>query len=312
MLKIFELFVCKISAIRESLSSGQLVCAVLDYRIFWCVFFVGFVFTMARLSFLTAEEVATNSAKLPIGIQVVRSVELPASTSDWHYSNRSVSRLGDAQPLEQSKTEVVRYWIYLPHDYEKQEKLNGSPLLLFLHGVGERGNTPEEIDKVKVHGPPNLLDKPEFNKAFPCVTVSPQCKHNYKWSPFQLLLLLDHIEQNYKIDKSRIYITGISMGGYGTWMCLNASPERFAAAAPICGGANPEWAKKLIEIPIWNFHGDNDKAVPFVMSQRIVDAIRKANGKKIIFTSYEGGGHDVWTQTYNNQLLFDWLFSQSR
>jgi predicted peptidase len=99
------------------------------------------------------------------------------------------------------------------------------------------------------------------------------------------------------------------MGGFGTWMCLNESPKRFAAAAPICGGAKPEWAENLTDIPIWNFHGNKDGAVPFFMSQKIVDAIQKANGKKIIFTVYEGGEHNIWTRTYDNQLLYDWLFS---
>jgi predicted peptidase len=126
------------------------------------------------------------------------------------------------------------------------------------------------------------------------------------------MLLLDHIEKNYCIDKNRIYITGISMGGFGTWMCLNEAAKRFTAAAPICGGAKPEWAEKLTEIPIWNFHGNKDKVVPFLKSQNIVEAVKKAGGKKIIFTIYEGGEHDVWTRTYDNQLLYDWLFSHNK
>jgi predicted peptidase len=305
MLRFLGLFTFGISAVRDGLIIGQPIC-VCGYRILWSVCFIFGV----MLSFLNAEEVADNSGKPLPGIQVVQSLELPASTSDWGYKD-GAAKLGRPRPLDQSKTEIMRYWIYLPHDYEKQEKSNGSPLFLFLHGAGERGNTPEEIVKVKVHGLPKLLDKPEFNKTFPCIAISPQCKHNFEWSPSQLLLLLDHIEQNYKIDKRRIYVTGISMGGFGTWMCLNASPERFAAAAPVCGGANPEWAKKLVAIPIWSFHGDSDKTVPFSVSQKVVNAIREANGKKIIFTSYKDGGHDVWTQTYNNQLLFDWFFSHS-
>jgi predicted peptidase len=262
-------------------------------------------------SFLNAEEITENSEKPLPGIQVVRSVEIPASTSVWNYEKGGIALIGEPRPLDQTKMEILRYWIYLPHDYETKAKSDGAPLLLFLHGAGERGNTPEEIGKVKVHGPPKLLDKPEFNKTFPCITVSPQCKHDFTWSPLQLMLLLDHIEQNYKIDQRRIYITGISMGGFGTWMCLRESPKRFAAAIPICGGAVPKWAEQLVEIPIWNFHGNKDRAIPFFMSQKIVDAVRKSGGKKIIFTVYEGGEHDVWTQTYDNQLIYDWLFSHS-
>ncbi|MDR0337974.1 MAG: prolyl oligopeptidase family serine peptidase [Planctomycetaceae bacterium] len=272
------------------------------------VFVVCLIFCL-MLSFLHAEEINGNPEKPLPGIQVVQSVELPASTSVWNYSKGDITLIGEPRPLDQTKTEIVRYWIYLPHDYKTQAKSKGSPLLLFLHGAGERGNTPEEINKVKVHGPPKLLDKPEFNKTFPCVAVSPQCKHDFAWSPQQLMLLLDHIEQNYKINKRRIYVTGLSMGGFGTWMCLNESPKRFAAALPICGGAKPEWAEKLVDIPIWNFHGNKDGAIPVSLSQNIVNAIRKVGGKNIIFTVYEGGGHDVWTRTYGNQLIYDWLFS---
>ena len=148
-----------------------------------------------------------------------------------------------------------------------------------------------------------------WQKNWPCVTVSPQCKKGKAWSALQLMLLLDHIEKKYKIDRTRVYVSGISMGGFGTWSCLQLAPERFTAAAPICGGGKAEGASKLTGIPIWNFHGDKDTAVPIGRSKEIVDAIRKAEGGKIIFTIYEGGGHDVWTRTYENQLLYDWLFS---
>jgi predicted peptidase len=100
------------------------------------------------------------------------------------------------------------------------------------------------------------------------------------------------------------------MGGFGTWMCLNESPTRFAAAAPICGGAKPDWAEKLVNVPVWAFHGDQDFLVTLDKTENIVGAIRKAGGKKVIFTVYEGVGHDSWTQTYANQLFYDWLLQQ--
>ena len=243
------------------------------------------------------------------GKQVVETIELPASTSTWDYG-QGVRLIGEPRPLDESKTDTVRYWLYLPLDYEKATADDGAPLFLFLHGAGERGSEPDDIAKVKVHGPPKLLDKPEFRQHWPCVTVSPQCKNGFAWSPAQLLLLLDAIETKYKIDKKRVYVSGLSMGGFGTWMLLQAEPARFAAAAPICGGAKAEWAPKLVDIPIWCFHGNKDAVVPHRLSEIIVDAVRKAGGRKVILTVYEGVGHDSWTSVYDNQLLYDWMFAQ--
>lgn len=245
------------------------------------------------------------------GKQVVQSVELPASTSTWDFG-QGIRGIGDPRPLDETKTDTLRYWLFLPTDYEAQAQVDGAPLLLFLHGAGERGDAPTDIAKVKVHGPPRLLDNPEFAKHVPCITISPQCKNGFAWSPAQLMLLLDHIETNYKIDKSRIYVTGLSMGGFGTWMCLNELPQRFAAAAAVCGGAKSEWAERLVDIPIWLFHGDSDPVVNVSLSGNMVDTIRTAGGSKILLTVYEGVGHDSWTQTYNNQMLYDWMFQQKK
>ena len=254
--------------------------------------------------FLFSQEIETPTP----GKQVLQRVELPASTSTWDFE-QGIRGIGDPRPLDPSKTDTVRYWFFLPTNYESQDKV---PLLLFLHGAGERGDeSGADIAKVKIHGPPRLLDTTGFAKNFPCVTVSPQCKNGFAWSPAQLMLLIDHIEKTYKIDKSRIYITGLSMGGFGTWMCLNESPKRFAAAAPVCGGAKSEWGEKLTGTPIWVFHGGADPVVVPALSERIVEAIQKTGGKKILLTVYEGVGHDSWTQTYNNQLFYDWLFQQT-
>ena len=268
--------------------------------------------------FLIATILSSQASEIPIsaipGRQVVQSIELPASTSTWVMgAGRSgIEQIGEPRPLDETRTEMVYYWLFLPANYAEQARSGGAPLLLFLHGAGERGSpTGEDIARVKAHGPPRLLDNPEFARRFPAVTVSPQVKTGYAWSPAQLMLLLDHIEENFAIDKSRIYVTGLSMGGFGTWMCLNEAPERFAAAAPICGGAKPEWAERLTDIPIWVFHGDRDTVVTIDRSQVIVDAIRNAGGRNVIFTIYEGEGHDSWTRTYNNQLLYDWMFQQS-
>ena len=260
--------------------------------------------------FMVSKTVFSHDIAVPTpGKQVVQSIELPASTSIWDFGE-GIRNIGEPRPLDKTKMDTLRYWLYLPKDYETQAQADGAPLLLFLHGAGERGDTPEDIVKVKVHGPPRLLDNPAFAKRVPCVTVSPQCKNGFAWSPAQLMLLLDHIEENYQIDKSRIYVSGISMGSFGTWMCLNEAPQRFAAAVAVCGTAKPEWAERLVDIPIWLFHGDRDILVMLDSLQVMVDAIRSAGGRKILFTVYEGVGHDSWTKTYNNPLIYDWLFQQ--
>jgi len=261
--------------------------------------------------FMTATILTGQETETPApGKQVVQSVELPASTSTWDIA-QGLMNIGEPRPLDESKTDTVRYWFFLPTNYESQAQSGGAPLLLFLHGAGERGKESNDIARVEAHGPPRLLATPEFAKNFPCVTVSPQCKSGFAWSPAQLMLLLDHVEKNYNIDKNRVYVSGLSMGGFGTWMCVNESPERFAAAVPICGGAKSEWAGKLTSIPVWVFHGGKDPVVPVNLSKNMVEAVRKAGGKKILFTVYEGEGHDSWTRTYNNQLLYDWMFQQT-
>lgn len=272
------------------------------FNCFCCVFLLGPCLTVLSSA-------RASDAPVP-GKQVVQEVELPANPNTWDYRKQGIDGIDRSEPPDPGRVETVRYWIYLPLDYDREGK-KSAPLLLFLHGAGERGSEPGDIDKVKVHGPPKLLDDAAFQKNWPCVTVSPQCKADYTWSAPQLMLLLDHIEKKYRIDRTRIYVTGISMGGFGTWSCLHENPKRFAAAAPVCGGARPDRAGSYKSIPIWNFHGDKDRAVPIAHSRAIVQAVRDLGNGRMIFTVYEGAGHDVWTRTYGNQLLYDWLFSNA-
>jgi len=123
--------------------------------------------------------------------------------------------------------------------------------------------------------------------------------------------LLDEVEKKYPVDKSRVYLTGLSMGGYGAWALAAYEPNRFAAVAPICGGGEPEDARKLVGTPVWAFHGDRDTSVDVAKGQAMIDNLRAAGGTPK-FTVYEGVGHDSWTQTYENNELYEWLFSQKR
>lgn len=217
----------------------------------------------------------------------------------------------------------LKYLLSVP---EGQPDKNGWPLLLFLHGAGERGS---DLEKVKVHGPPKLINKfPQLKNA---IVISPQCPSGSWWIPSTLMALVKEVvkSHNNKIDKNRMYITGLSMGGYGTWNLISKNPNYFAAAAPICGGGSVrslrnvlsindsetfklEDLKRAKELPIWVFHGSNDTVVPQSKSEVLVEALKEAGNKLLKFTSYKGVGHDSWTKTYNNPDFYKWLFSHRR
>ena len=199
-------------------------------------------------------------------------------------------------------TAKLNYLLFLPADYGKSRK--SWPLVLFLHGSGESGN---DLAKVKVHGPPKLV---EANGPFPFILVSPQSPGR-GWNPDVLNALLGSIIKQYRVDKDRVYLTGLSMGGYGTWSLAAAHPEKFAAIAPICGGGNPADAAKLVKIPTWVFHGAKDNTVPLKRSEEMVEALKAAGGDPK-FTIYPDAGHDCWTATYDNPELYQWLLAQKR
>lgn len=208
------------------------------------------------------------------------------------------------QPMKlqvQIKVEL-QYLLYLPQEYEQKEDW---PLLLFLHGAGERG---DNLELVKVHGPPKLIAQ---GKQFPFIVVSPQCPAEGWWQPHELLALLDHVQARYKVDPKRVYVTGLSMGGYGTWALAGHAPQRFAAAVPICGGGTPYLARRLVGTPVWAFHGAKDTAVPVSASAEMVHAL-KSRGGDVRFTIYPEAGHDAWTATYENPELYEWLLAQRR
>jgi len=199
-------------------------------------------------------------------------------------------------------TLTANYLLYLPKDYtEKEEEF---PLVLFLHGAGERGN---DLEKVKVHGLPRLVNE---GKEFPFIIVSPQCPDLMLWNTDVLSSLLDEIEANYRVDKNRIYLTGLSMGGHGTWSLALTQPNRFAAIAPVCGWADTSKANAIAHLPIWVFHGAKDAVVPVKASEDMVNAL-KNYGSDVRLKIYPEANHDSWTETYNNEGLYKWLLEQS-
>ena len=197
------------------------------------------------------------------------------------------------------------YLIYLPENYGKEQK--AWPLVVFLHGAGERGS---DLNRVKFHGPPKRVEQ---GSAFPFILVSPQCPTD-KWWPNMIehvMALVDETAENYSIDENRIYLTGLSMGGYGTWTIASTYPQRFAAIAPVCGGGQPYLAGNLKNTPIWAFHGAKDPVVPLQQSQQMVDAVNQSGGNAKL-TVYPEADHDSWTETYNSDELYEWLLSQSK
>lgn len=202
----------------------------------------------------------------------------------------------------------IEYLLFLPKNYDA-ERTEGWPMMLFLHGAGERG---DDLEKVKVHGPPKQV---QTDSDFPFVLVSPQCPEGQAWDVAVLEGLLDQMLSEHNIDPRRVYLTGLSMGGYGTWSFATAHPARFAAIVPICGGgqrlpiilASGEKKKNLQRLPIWAFHGGKDSVVPLDETERMIDAFHRIEADEVKLTVYPEADHDSWTQTYNNPELYTWL-----
>ena len=213
------------------------------------------------------------------------------------------------QSLKLASGKSIPYLLYLPKNFGKNTTQKW-PVILFLHGRGEsRG----PLSIVAKWGPPRMAARGD---DLPYIIISPQCPNEQRWtSPEQVTGVLDllaHISKNFAVDKQRIYLTGLSMGGYGSWNLAAKHGELFAAVAPICGAGNPDDAGTLKAIPIWAFHGTEDRAVPYKHSVEMVKAIQKAGGTKIRFTTLQHIGHNSWSAAYATPELFDWFNKYQR
>ena len=216
----------------------------------------------------------------------------------------SASTTRSQQTIQKMAVET-EYLLYLP-DHYNDETSRKWPLLLFLHGSGESGS---DIQKVKLHGPPQLIEQ---GKKYPFIVVSPQSPVPSGWDIDNLYKLLQQVKQAYRVDDQRIYLTGLSMGGFGTWALAIKHPEEFAAIAPICGGGDTSDAWKLRNIPVWCFHGALDNVVPIAGSENMVRATSRFNSH-VRFTVYPDKNHNSWDTTYNtNDSLYDWLLRQKK
>lgn len=236
------------------------------------------------------------------------------SCAQTQFLNRSVAA-GEA---------TYRYKVFLPAGWKREEPV---PVILFLHGAGERGEDNEAQASV------GLGPTVSRQKNFPFIVVLPQCPRGRWWPEPQMqaqaLKALEQTIEEFNGDKTRIYLTGLSMGGYGLWAIAAANPGMFAAIAPVCGGIRPprglpnppgtidtnavadpytEAAKKIGKTPVWVFHGSADSVVPVTESQKMVEALKAAGGR-VRYTEYAGVGHNSWDRAYSEAELFTWLLS---
>jgi len=218
--------------------------------------------------------------------------------------------------------DTLNYRLMRPMDCDSSKKY---PLVLFLHGAGERGS---DNKSQLVNGPLNLASTLN-RKLFPCYVIAPQCAKAFRWVEVDWKLpshiqpdttsvylsrtmrLLDSLVKKLNIDTNRIYITGLSMGGFGTWDAISRWPWKFAAAVPVCGGGDTAKASLIKNIPIWAFHGSDDKVVMTSRSRDMISAIKKKGGNPN-YTEYPQTGHDAWKKAYADMNMYLWLFSQSK
>ncbi len=225
-----------------------------------------------------------------------------------------------------SNQDHLLYRILCPENNLPEEKdFPKYPLVIFLHGSGERGS---DNEKQIIHIKDLFLNKSNRIK-YPAFIIAPQCPEGKMWVDVEwdkekhimpeepsgtlslTMELIDSLLKKHPIDTNRIYITGLSMGGFGVWDAIARYPDMFAAAIPICGGGDENTAEKIKNIPIWAFHGSNDKVVHVERSRNMINALRKT-GASPLYTEYKGVGHGSWFKAYKETELLKWLFTQSK
>jgi predicted peptidase len=225
----------------------------------------------------------------------------------------------EARIFKDAAGKTLPYRLLSPKEIKPGEKY---PLVLFFHGAGECGT---DNDKQLVHGM-NDFASDEIMAKYPAFVVAPQCPEGEQWvdtpwtadshtmkeKPTEALRLslelVEKLAKELPVDTNRLYITGLSMGGFGVWDAIQRHPDRFAAAVPICSGGDPAFAEKIKHVPVWAFHGDSDTTVKLKRSREMIDALTKAGGNPK-YTEYAKTGHDSWTKTYADPKMYEWLFA---
>jgi predicted peptidase len=232
------------------------------------------------------------------------------------------TKMYEARTYEDAQGDNLLYRLMRPRNYDPAQKY---PLVVFLHGAGERGSDNEAQLKWGMED----FAAPHLREKYPCFVVAPQCPAEEKWVNVDWTLsshsmpekpanamrlvfeLIEQLRKEFSIDGERLYITGLSMGGYGAWDAIQRHPNLFAAAAPVCGGGDPAFAKRIAKLPIWAFHGDEDTAVKPQRSREMIEALKAAGGEPK-YTEYAGVGHNSWSPTYANPEFYAWLFAQKK
>ncbi len=198
-------------------------------------------------------------------------------------------------------------WVFPFVEYSCDKKGEKMPLIVQLHGAGERGNGKDELERVDVHGFSKYLKNAEHD----CIVVMPQCPEKTFWAARveSIVKFIEQLIKEYNVDEDRVYLTGLSMGGYGTWFTAMARPDLFAAIAPVCGGGMA-WNAEVLNMPIWAFHGSADSVVSVMQSDEMVEKLKELSAN-VKYTRVEGEGHGVWERTYDKELI-EWLLSKKR
>ena len=252
---------------------------------------------------------------LPLLPAVVASIDVSAATP-------TLTSIFEARIYDDGEY-ALPYRIYVPEDYDPAKSY---PLILFFHGSGERGND----NAAQLKNAVGQMFKDHDSPVYQCIVVAPQCPTGANWvnipdwvdaqystdeiaesRPLATALkLLESLKGEYNVDSDRIYSTGLSMGGFATWDLLVRHTDLFAAAIPVCGGADYRYAERLIDVPIYTFHGLQDPTVPYIGTERMVTEILDAGGEKIHYVTYPDQQHLIWEQAFATEGLFEWLLSQ--
>ena len=207
-----------------------------------------------------------------------------------------------AQKAEKSKT--YPYLVYLPEGYDQTSRKEW-PVIIYLHGSSCKGNN---LDRLKKYGPPFYLDR---GMQVDAIVISPQCPSNRNWTTGNWFeSFYNEMKDNYHIDASRVYLTGMSLGGFGTWDLASRYPDYIAAIMPLCGGGRPDMAESMKDLPTWVFHGDKDRLVNVKRSEQMVSAMQEQGGRPK-FSVLKGQGHDIH-KVYSDQGVYEWLLSQHK